>query len=203
MGFFDDIGNAFGSVAGALGDAVLGPAGAVVGAGYNLLKDVTNRNDQVRTQQTTWDREDTAVQRRAADLQAAGLSPTLAAGSSASSVSTQAPQLQDNPIVDVIQNNKALADISVTRAQKDYIDAQKRGAEANAEIAEKDLEVYKLTGIKPGMFGIGPVASGLLQTTRNVQNKTKEWKDSYNSSNSINPALAEKMRKYQAEHKRK
>lgn len=54
---------------------------------------------QKKLQQQIFNREDTAIQRAAADLEAAGLSKTLAAGSGASSgsvVSTKAPQGVDN-----------------------------------------------------------------------------------------------------------
>ncbi len=50
---------------------------------------------QKAAQQTTWDREDNAVQRRADDLRLAGMSPHLAAGGAAVSsgpISMRAPQ---------------------------------------------------------------------------------------------------------------
>ena len=61
----------------------------------NLAMQKDNLAYQKWAQQVTWDREDSAAQRKAADLEAAGLSKTLAAGSSASTsapIKTEAPQ---------------------------------------------------------------------------------------------------------------
>ena len=54
-------------------------------AELNYKAEQENLAWQREAQGITWSREDNAVQRRVADLKAAGLSPVLAAGSAASS----------------------------------------------------------------------------------------------------------------------
>lgn len=82
--------------------AILGGVGAIadafVGAkNYNLQKNALAW--QKEAQETTWAREDNAVQRRAEDLKQAGLSPVLAAGSAAQTsgpITPIVPQLKSN-----------------------------------------------------------------------------------------------------------
>lgn len=103
------------------------------GLNYKLQKD--NLAYQKDLQKIMFSREDNSVQRRVADLRKAGLSPTLAAGSSASAgpvVSTSAPQK-----VSDLNGYLALAQVGTMLAQQ-------QKAQTEADIARQQLKQSKL-----------------------------------------------------------
>lgn len=100
---------------------------------YQLQKD--NLDYQKDLQKIMFAREDNAVRRRVNDLKAAGLSPTLAAGSSAgagSVVSTTAPQK-----VSDLNGYLALAQVGTMLANQ-------QKAQTEADIARQQLKQSKL-----------------------------------------------------------
>lgn len=89
------------------GMGLLGGLTAAAGVGSSLLNYFSGKS----TQETTWSREDDAVQRRAADLEKAGLSKTLAAGSAANAGVTSAPQFEGGQISDALNSAMQIANI--------------------------------------------------------------------------------------------
>lgn len=120
-------------------------AGGLVSSLLNYKAMQDNLSWQKNAQRNTWAREDNAIQRRAADLRAAGLSKTLAAGSAASSglvVSTTAPQIT-NPLDGVADKASALMQMKQNIAQSDaqiaLIKDQQAQAQANTAKAKADV----------------------------------------------------------------
>lgn len=98
--------------------------GSVLDTGLSIYDRWYNR----QLQKKQWEREDSAVQRRINDLRAAGLSPTLAAGSAAASSSPiPVPSLKGPDIQGIMGIVSAMRDISKTKAETDRIVEDTRG----------------------------------------------------------------------------
>lgn len=137
-------------------------------------------------------REDNAMQRRVADLKAAGLSPTLAAGSPASAAQVVTPQsgmkYTDSPMERAgtaisgalgkaslaMTTLKAKKDIAQTEAQTELINKQKETAAYNLLKAKK-TGVATNQALPKGVKYIEYGQSIMNQATKELKGKVKGW----------------------------
>lgn len=109
---------------------------------YNVDMNKRDFDYQQALQQQIFQREDTAVQRRRADLEAAGFNPAMAAGNAAAAGSvvsrSNTNDLNPGSFLDTIA---AAQQIKAQRVQMQIGDAEVR--KANAEAAEKQYEVLR------------------------------------------------------------
>ncbi len=147
MDFLDIVGNIAN-----IGSTLAGTVSNINTNKENLALQKENLAYQKDLQNIIFQREDNAVQRRVADLEAAGLSPTLAAGSAASAgsvVSTSAPQKKSN-----LDAYLALASVGTALAQQ-------QKAQTEADIAKNKLIQDKMDTSYYKSKGISPVESQL------------------------------------------
>lgn len=165
-----DTGGLIGGIASAAAD--------IVGAG--LSYDIGQKNLEAQAKQLkwskyqqkmTWLREDAAVQRRVADLQRAGLSPVLAAGSAASSgpiVHSQAPQREQLQIPNTIERVLSIMQmkktIDRTTAEIANIEQQRQKALMETGIKAMDLGIQQRTGAHSSPGAVGKVVRDLFNT---------------------------------------
>lgn len=167
----------------------------LVGSLVNTALQYSNLKYQKKLQGDMFEREDNSIQRRVADLKAAGMSPVLAAGQGASAgptIATQAPQIEQNRLAEnvmqliqmkqniaqsdsQIELNKANAIKSDADTQKAMVEAKRAAADTRkinmeAGIRAQELADYGKTGVGPNASTIGKV----FKDTVNVLDKSFE-----------------------------
>lgn len=143
---------------------------------WNAWQSWKNNQYQKEVQEETWKREDTAQQRAVADLRAAGLSPTLAAGRGAPTsapIRPETPNIKQSPAeiaATALNLMQMKADISKTNAEA-------RAMEVAANVAETTYMPEVETKFSQAKYEALKVEAAKLGITKQqLDNKILEFK---------------------------
>lgn len=181
---------------------MIGNLGAM---GYNIYSGEKNLQYQKQLQERIFQREDTAVQRRKADMIAAGFNPVLAAGDGAGSgsvVQTVAPQVVPNNIGDALLSPfKTGAEVDKLKAEEKSINQGVENMlqeihESKSRISKNEAETI-LTTLKQSLTEeqikkinaeIRYIEENIL--SKKILNKYDDWRTTFWQFSGFPPELA-------------
>lgn len=159
------------------GSTLAGTVDSIIANMNNFDLQKKNLAYQKDLQNKIFAREDNAVQRRVDDLRKAGLSPTLAAGSSAgagSVVSTSAPHRKDN-----LEALTALASVKTLLAQQQRAQTEADIARQQLQIGKQQLKQIKMDNSYYDKNNIAPIESRMgweQQLTNFIIGIINDWR---------------------------
>lgn len=180
---------------GAIAEAVAGLATGVGQAYLNYQQaqnqeywNRVNFDYQKAVQQQIFDREDTAVQRRMADLKAAGLNPNLAAGSAANAgsvVGRANTSVKDinigNPVGTALDMASHVAQLRAQRKQNEILNNEKLQSDYQTGLAKYDYAANKMATMLDRAVMYKQLGIDNLQLRFDSDGEVSLWSPNFNS----------------------
>lgn len=163
----------------AIAGLALGGVSSIANFGLGLA----NYNYQKDLQRSIFNREDTSIARRVADLKASGLSPVLAAGQGAGTgaiVSTHQPEIDPSLAASLfIQLSTMEKDFAVKDEQIKLLRSQQGLNHINQKIKDLDYYYYDKTGISPNSSAFGKAFRDIVSMYSKFKKESSETNGGY------------------------